>query len=92
MFELEFSKYFKKKYKKLTSKNSLLISKIKKTLIQLEKNPEDNSIGSHKINSKTFGDLWSSRVTGDIRILWNYNKNGIAILLIDIGGHDEVYK
>jgi hypothetical protein len=63
----------------------------------LRVNPFYPSLKSHKTTTKTAkGKCFSSRITGDIRIIWNYNKNEIcAIDLINIGGHegkDKVYK
>ena len=92
---IESDKYFVKKYKKLTAKNPQIKKLAEKAIIDLSQNPKNPSLGSHKVNSPKFGNCVSSRVTGDIRIIWRYkdqNKLEIEILeLIDIGGHDEVY-
>jgi len=91
MYQLEFREYFIKKYLKLINKNPILDLKIEKKLIALGKDPFEKSFRTHKVNAKNFGSSYSSRVTGDIRIIWQYNpdnNNEIQILeLLDIGGH-----
>jgi mRNA-degrading endonuclease YafQ of YafQ-DinJ toxin-antitoxin module len=46
-------------------------------------NPESVS---HKV-----GEFWSCRVTGDIRIIWEYKDGELVLLLLKIGGHNTVY-
>jgi mRNA interferase YafQ len=57
----------------------------------LGQDPWEPSLKSHKVNTELFGKVFSSSVTSDLRIIWNYNKNTklIEVLeLLDIGGHD----
>ena len=46
--------------------------------------------------SKISSNIFSSRVTGNIRIVWDYSENEINVIdVFDIGGHegkDKVYK
>lgn len=92
MFVLEAKTSFKRAYKKLTKKNLVLRDKIDEVLEKLALNPQDKSLGSHKVASAKFGWVWSCRVNGDIRILWEYDQNdGVVILLLTVGGHDQVY-
>lgn len=79
---------FVKKYKKLISKNSLLQIKIRSKLKLFSLNKNHNSLRLHKIKSGGV-DMWSISVDMDLRIMFVYRDYGI--LLIDIGGHDEVY-
>jgi mRNA-degrading endonuclease YafQ of YafQ-DinJ toxin-antitoxin module len=83
MFSVEFSKYFQKQYKKLIKNNKTLEDRIDVALTKLLENPENVS---HKV-----GDYWSCRVTGDIRIIWDYKNEELVLLLLKIGGHDQVY-
>jgi mRNA-degrading endonuclease YafQ of YafQ-DinJ toxin-antitoxin module len=47
---------------------------------------------THKIRTKNEHYFYSSRVTGDIRIIWQFDEyNQINIIMVDFGGHDEVY-
>ena len=79
---------FIKKLKKLISKNSLLEIKIRSKLKLFSLNKNHNSLRLHKIKSDRV-DMWSISVDMDLRIMFVYRDYGI--LLIDIGGHDEVY-
>ena len=96
MFKLNFKEYFLKKYVKLTKCDQKLDDKIRKTLNKLKDNPKDSSLYSHQVISKQFGKLWSSKVTGDLRIIWTYNDDQVFVLdIFDIGGHEgskSVYK
>lgn len=95
MYELETTSHFRKKYKKLVAKNLSLRDKIIKTLEQLAKDPRHKSLRSHKIQSSKHGDVVSSCVTGDLRIIWKNIDDKFVLLLLDIGGHSghrSVYK
>jgi mRNA-degrading endonuclease YafQ of YafQ-DinJ toxin-antitoxin module len=92
MFVLNLTNHFKKKYQKITKNNLELKLKIQNVLEILEKDPQSSQIGSHKVNTSNFGQVWSSRVTPDIRIIWQYNQNNqVNIYILTIGGHDSVY-
>lgn len=84
MFAVEFSNYFKKQYKKLIKNNKDLEQRIDVALNKLGQNPESVS---HKV-----GYYWSCRVTGDIRIIWQYKNGELTLLLVKIGGHGVVYR
>ena len=79
---------FVKKYKKLISKNSLLQIKIRSKLKLFSLNKNHNSLRLHKIKSNGV-DMWSISIDMGLRIMFVYRDYGI--LLINIGGHDEVY-
>jgi len=53
------------------------------------KNPFHRKLRTHKLSGKLEG-LWAFSVTYDCRVIFKF-LNGEGILLIDIGGHDEVY-
>jgi mRNA-degrading endonuclease YafQ of YafQ-DinJ toxin-antitoxin module len=84
MYRLIFSGYFKKKLSKLIKYNPKISNKIESTLVFLSQNPLEPKLRSHKV-----GSYWSSRVTGDIRIIWIYgdDKQVQILELLDIGGH-----
>jgi mRNA-degrading endonuclease YafQ of YafQ-DinJ toxin-antitoxin module len=93
MFTLIPSSKFTRELKKLVKSQKKLRAKIDKVFDKLSDNPQDPKLGSHKVHLTVYGEVWSSAVTGDIRIIWNYNQNGeIEIILINIGGHDKVYR
>ena len=93
MFKIIKSKYFDKKAKKLTKNNHKLALKIAGVVDNLQQDPLLPSLGSHKVNTPKFGQCFSSRVTGDLRIIWRYDiDNRLEILeLLDLGSHGEVY-
>jgi mRNA-degrading endonuclease YafQ of YafQ-DinJ toxin-antitoxin module len=87
------SPYFQKKAKKLLKNNLKLVLLVAEKIQELEINPKMPELKSHKVNTPKFGECFSSRVTGDIRIIWRYGEDGLLEILelLDIGGHDEVY-
>jgi mRNA-degrading endonuclease YafQ of YafQ-DinJ toxin-antitoxin module len=94
-YNLVFSKLFLDKIQRLST-NLKLVKKIDKVLQLLEIDPKNPSLHSHQVNAKNFGRAWSSSVTGDIRIIWNYDqRNKLVILVLTLGSHsggDKVYK
>ncbi len=93
MFTLVFTKNFDGTYKQITKDNKELEKKIRKALHFLEQDPFYSSLKTHKANTKSFGEKWSSWATGDIRIIWDYDsENRLIILLLDIGGHSGIHK
>jgi mRNA-degrading endonuclease YafQ of YafQ-DinJ toxin-antitoxin module len=70
---------------------------LEKKLKILAEDPEHPTLKTHKVNAIIAkSQLYSSSITGDIRIIWDYNNGNINIIdLLDIGGHsgkDKVYK
>lgn len=97
MYNLIFTKSFDKRYKEfICNKDQKLEKRIDKALVLLKNNPFCFSLKSHKVNTKNYGVKWASRVTGDLRIIWDFaNDKVMVIILLDIGGHsgkDKVYK
>lgn len=93
MFDLLTTKDFDKTYVILTKGDQILQKRIQKALKLLKQNPSYPSLKTHKANTKNYGGKWSSWVTGDIRIIWDYDSgNRLVILLLDIGGHTGTHK
>lgn len=84
-------KYLRKEIK-LSKKNPALKSRIDNTLRVLQISPFSSKLKTHKVGNLDRYILWSSRVTGDIRIIWVKDNDNITIVLIDIGGHDRIYE
>lgn len=87
MYNLKPSKFFAKQYKKIIKNNIVLEKRIDVALTKLTNNPESVS---HKVD-----EFWSCRVTGDVRIIWEYQNGEPCLLLLKIGGHpgtNKVYK
>jgi mRNA interferase YafQ len=88
MYSFNPTQTFVKKTKKLINKNKKLEIRLEKVLDKLQVDPFDTSLKSHKVTTKHGETAYSSRVTGDIRIIWDFNGTDVYILdLIDIGGH-----
>ncbi|OGI19659.1 MAG: hypothetical protein A3B68_01510 [Candidatus Melainabacteria bacterium RIFCSPHIGHO2_02_FULL_34_12] len=87
MYELQTTSNFRKKYKKFAEKNKELQNSVQKTLALLRVNPKYKSLKTHKVFLSQYGEVYSSFVTGDIRIIWMQIKNKLIILLLDLGGH-----
>ena len=88
MFELNFLPLFKRKVKKLTRRDKKLASHFKTTLDLLAANPTDPKLRSHKVTHRGQA-AFSSSVTGDLRIIWNYSDDEVNMLdVIDTGGHE----
>ena len=95
MYELQTTSNFRKRYKKLAEKNKKLQNSVQKTLDLLRLNPKYKSLKTHKVFLSQYGEVYSSFVTSDIRIIWIQIENKLVVLLLDIGGHSgskSVYK
>jgi mRNA-degrading endonuclease YafQ of YafQ-DinJ toxin-antitoxin module len=88
MYKLVFADSFWKIYKTIVKKNFRLKKKIVKVFKQLALDPKHSSLKSHKVASKKFGERWASKITGDLRIIWDYSKDEeLTILVLSLGGH-----
>lgn len=85
MFDLHFRSKFVRKVRKLTRRNGELRSKVDAALAMLRMDPFDRSLQTHKATNPEGDRVFSSKVTGDLRITWDF-LNGAARIL-DIGGH-----
>ena len=76
--------------RKLIKKNPAFQNIIIEVFDKISFDPKHLGLNSHKVVTSKFGICFSSRVSGDIRILWKYSQIGVMeiIDLIDIGGHD----
>lgn len=93
MFKLVLTPTFFKARKSHLKKNPRLKTKITKTLKDLAKNPKDPVLKSHKVNTEKFGLKWASKVTSNLRIIWDYDKNKrLTILILSLGGHSGKHK
>ncbi len=83
------TRYFKRRYQKLTNNNSELKKRIVDLLKILTLNPFSPNFNTHKIYNKQLGQRYSSRVNGDIRIVWDFDPDSRGgIVLLDLGGHE----
>ena len=95
MYKLILTKPFVKRFNKLSKSNSILKKKIDEVLRIMATGPFARSLRTHKVNSANYDVAWSSRITRDIRLIWDFADSNLIILLLDIGGHSgggKVYK
>jgi addiction module RelE/StbE family toxin len=84
--EITYSKYFQKKYKKLSVKDQKQFS------IKLQKfieNPQNPILKVHNLKGKLKG-LSAFSIKGDLRLIYEI-KSEKLLNLVDIGTHNQVY-
>lgn len=79
---------FSKLYKKLTKNNKSLKRRIRAVTKNITDDPFSPNLKTHKVNTSKFGLVYSSRVTGDVRIIWKFIDNRAVILFVSVGGHE----
>jgi addiction module RelE/StbE family toxin len=81
-------------FKSLVKRNPNLRSAIEQTLIQLAEDPFHPALQTHKLTGDLAG-IWSASIDYKLRILFEFvdssDKQNQAILLLNLGSHDEVY-
>lgn len=80
-------------YKALIKGNIEFEKRTEKSLRLLKNDPFYPSLKSHKVNTKNFGPKWSSWITGDLRIIWDFDeKEKLIIVIFVIAKHSGTYK
>ena len=83
-----------KAFKKIIRKNPQLKNLIEITLRQLVKDPFHPSLRTHKLQGN-LSETWSCSINYSYRIIFEFiespNEPEKAILLVNLGSHDEVY-
>lgn len=90
MYNIVFHPFASKKTTKLIKNNYTLENQLTSVLIKLKNNPFDTSLRTHKVISKRFDNKYSSKITGDLRLIWDFNLETEKLEIIeiyDIGGH-----
>jgi mRNA-degrading endonuclease YafQ of YafQ-DinJ toxin-antitoxin module len=82
MYELKFAKNFSTSYNSLIKGNAKFEKKTEKALSLLKQDPLYPSLKSHKVNTRNFGKRWSSWITGDLRIIWDFDEEKKQIILL----------
>lgn len=85
-YKLKSVSRFKRDFKAFSRKNRAVAEKITFVLELLEENPFNSRLDTHSVRISVLGKVYSSRVTGDIRIIWFFLNEG-EIVLYRIGGH-----
>jgi mRNA-degrading endonuclease YafQ of YafQ-DinJ toxin-antitoxin module len=88
MYRLIPSKPFLRKSKKLMN-GKRKRAQLEKALLLLEADPFSNPLKTHKVQSRKYGLMYSSKVNSDLRLIWNFDEeNRLVLLLLDLGGHE----
>jgi mRNA-degrading endonuclease YafQ of YafQ-DinJ toxin-antitoxin module len=93
-YRITYSSKFDRDYRKLVKGNKGLSKRIIKAIKQLSIDPFYPGLRTHMVDISDIGKIYSSRVTGDLRVLWSL-KEGNIIFLYRIGGHSgssKIYK
>jgi len=73
-------------------KNKEILLRINTTLKLLLTDPYASTLQTHQVNLPSLGYVRSSRVTGDLRLLWVFDhEDALLIIAIRLQGHDTVY-
>jgi mRNA-degrading endonuclease YafQ of YafQ-DinJ toxin-antitoxin module len=73
---------FDKTYKKLIKGDLEKEKRTIKAIKLMRTDPFYPSLKSHKVNTKNFGEKWSSFITGDLRIIWDFDEVEKKIILL----------
>ncbi len=73
---------FDETYKKLIKGNQEKEKRTQKAIDLMRKDPFYPSLKSHKVNTRNFGEKWSSWITGDLRIIWDFDKEEELIIIL----------
>jgi addiction module RelE/StbE family toxin len=91
---LIYDESFRRDLKRRCKNRPQLQAKVLNTLSLLEIDPFSPTLKTHKLQGE-LKDLWSCSVEYDFRIVFYFqkleNEKEDAIVLVDIGTHDEVY-
>lgn len=88
MMRLELESAFRKRAKKLLTKNPLLKETYAVLLTKLSNNPFDPTLHTHPLTGKLKGKHACS-LTHELRVVFKLYDD--IVHLLDIGSHDEVY-
>lgn len=82
MYHLHFASTFAPTYKALVKHSQEFEKRTEKALKLLKNDPFYPSLKSHKVNTRNFGEKWSSFVTSDLRIIWDFDEERKLIILL----------
>lgn len=86
-YQLSFSGPFLRRMKKILKYDKLLVDQVNQTMALLKVNPFYPTLKTHRISHPIYGEVNSSKVNGDIRVLWVFKDGGFKVLnILAIGG------
>jgi addiction module RelE/StbE family toxin len=89
MIRIAWDKGFRKIYTRKVRNDALLKKRFWKAMELFSRNPFHPRLRTHKLSGKLEG-LWAFTVAYDCRVVFKF-LNGDEVLLVDVGGHEEVY-
>lgn len=93
MYMLLFTNSFPPTYKTLIKGHKVYEKRTNKTLKLLKVDPLYPSLNSHKVDTRHFGKKWSSWISGDLRIIWDFDKEvKMRIFIFAIVTHSGSHK
>ncbi len=81
---------YQHKERKFFKKHADLVDKYAEVLTKLKADPFDSSLKTHKLKGE-LKEFYSCSLTYDYRIICIFLMQDEAIVLVDIGNHDDVY-
>lgn len=94
-YSLKFDKLFTKTFLKNFKTDKILIKALTKTLDSLRFDPFSISLKTHKVDIPDQNAVFSSRITGDWRLIWEFDElDNMVILCLKLGTHgggNQVY-
>jgi addiction module RelE/StbE family toxin len=89
VIKISWDQGFKRVYRKKVKNDDELKSRFWSAVEMFAKDPFQPRLRTHKLTGRLEG-LWAFSVSFDCRVIFKFLSK-TEILLIDIGGHDEVY-
>ncbi|OGK19527.1 hypothetical protein A2866_00120 [Candidatus Roizmanbacteria bacterium RIFCSPHIGHO2_01_FULL_39_8] len=75
MYVFLFAHSFRPTYKSLIKGLKDNEKRTNKALRLLKNDPFYPSLKSHKVKTRSFGERWSSWITGDLRVIWDFDPD-----------------
>ena len=89
MIKVAWDQGFKKAYQKKVKNDTELKGRFWNAMEMFAKDPFHRRLRTHKLTGRLEG-LWAFSINFDCRVIFKF-LGKTEVLLIDIGGHDEVY-
>ena len=89
MIKVSWDPGFKRAYRKKVKNDAELKDRFGDVMELFAEDPFYSRLRTHKLTGKLEG-LWAFSVSFDCRVIFNFVSKA-EVLLIDIGGHNEVY-
>ena len=82
MYTLVSTPTYDNAYKKLIKGNQEKEKRTKRAVKLMRTNPFYPSLKSHRVITRNFGKKWSSWITGDLRIIWDFDEAEKQIVIL----------